>query len=202
MTNEEAIKMLKSKMDGSIDTSYEWTECVRLAIKALKEQENPNSIRINFVGEEEAEEFKEYLKNQQSNEFFNFNSEIIKRNDCISREGVIDDIEFYRTNPQHFTIDNLIDDIKDRPSVTPATIWHMIKTRPLTEEEKDEMCLNDNYYTFMYDCKMPDDEQEVLIKTKWGIEKTTYHTDDGCYFEDYEDDGDVIAWMELPEWEG
>ena len=31
----------------------------------LEEQENPNSIRINFVGEEEAKEFEEYLKNQQ-----------------------------------------------------------------------------------------------------------------------------------------
>ena len=35
-TNEDAIKMLKSKMDGSVDTSYEWVETVRLAIKALE----------------------------------------------------------------------------------------------------------------------------------------------------------------------
>lgn len=38
MTKEEAIKMLKSKMDGSVDTSYEWVETVRLAIKALEQQ--------------------------------------------------------------------------------------------------------------------------------------------------------------------
>lgn len=38
MTNEEAIKMLKSKMDGNTDTSYEWCECVRLSINALEEQ--------------------------------------------------------------------------------------------------------------------------------------------------------------------
>ena len=41
MTNEEidvAIKMLKSKMDGHTDTSYEWAETVRLAIKALEQQ--------------------------------------------------------------------------------------------------------------------------------------------------------------------
>ena len=37
MTNEEAIKILKSKIDGSVDTSYEWAETVRLAIKALKQ---------------------------------------------------------------------------------------------------------------------------------------------------------------------
>lgn len=35
MTNEEAIKMLKSKMDGHTDTSYEWAEAVRMAIEAL-----------------------------------------------------------------------------------------------------------------------------------------------------------------------
>lgn len=38
MTNEECIKMLKSKLDGNTDTSYEWCECVRLAVKALEQQ--------------------------------------------------------------------------------------------------------------------------------------------------------------------
>lgn len=38
MTNEEAIKMLKSKMDGHTDTSYEWAETVRMAIKALEQE--------------------------------------------------------------------------------------------------------------------------------------------------------------------
>ena len=35
MKREEAIAMLKSKIDGSIDTSYEWAETVRMAIEAL-----------------------------------------------------------------------------------------------------------------------------------------------------------------------
>ena len=38
MTNQEAIKILKSKMDGTVDTSYEWAETVRLAINALSNQ--------------------------------------------------------------------------------------------------------------------------------------------------------------------
>lgn len=37
MTREEAIKILKSKMDGKTDTSYEWAETVRMAISALSE---------------------------------------------------------------------------------------------------------------------------------------------------------------------
>ena len=38
MTREEAIKILKSKMDGHTDTSYDWAETVRMAIKALEQQ--------------------------------------------------------------------------------------------------------------------------------------------------------------------
>ena len=36
MTREEAIKILKSKMDGHTDTSYAWAEAVRMAIEALE----------------------------------------------------------------------------------------------------------------------------------------------------------------------
>ena len=39
MTREEAIKMLKSKMDGTVDTSYEWAETIRMAIEALHKTE-------------------------------------------------------------------------------------------------------------------------------------------------------------------
>lgn len=38
MTNQEAIKNLKSKMDGKTDISYDWCETVRLAIKALEQE--------------------------------------------------------------------------------------------------------------------------------------------------------------------
>lgn len=38
MTREEAIKILKSKMDGHTDTSYDWAETVRMAIKALEQE--------------------------------------------------------------------------------------------------------------------------------------------------------------------
>ena len=39
MKRDEAIKILKSKMDGSIDTSYEWAETIRMAIEALHDAE-------------------------------------------------------------------------------------------------------------------------------------------------------------------
>ena len=40
MTTEEAIKMLKSKLDGHTDTSWEWAETVRMAIGALEVVDN------------------------------------------------------------------------------------------------------------------------------------------------------------------
>jgi rubrerythrin len=58
MTREEAIKMLKSKMDGHTDTSYEWAETVRMAIKALEQEpcedanaNQHNSNTLNFIGQ-------------------------------------------------------------------------------------------------------------------------------------------------------
>ena len=46
ITKEEAIKMLKSKIDGHTDTSYEWAETVRMAIKAL---EQPKTGHLEWV---------------------------------------------------------------------------------------------------------------------------------------------------------
>ena len=49
MTREEAIKMLKSKMDGHTDTSYEWAETVRMAIKALEQEPSGDLISRKAV---------------------------------------------------------------------------------------------------------------------------------------------------------
>ena len=79
--------------------------------------------------------------------------------------------------------------------------WIPVKTRPMTEEEKE-------YYSeylfegngLVYECPLPDDGQEVLITSKYGsVEKTTFYTDCGNYFENYEDYDEVIAWQPLPE---
>lgn len=52
MTNEEAIKMLKSKLDGHTDTSLEWTETARMAIQALEQTRwIPVSERLPEKGE-------------------------------------------------------------------------------------------------------------------------------------------------------
>lgn len=52
----------------------------------------------------------------------------------------------------------------------------------------------------IYECPLPDDGQEVLITSKYGsVDKTTFYTDCGNYFENYEDYDEVISWQPLPE---
>ena len=84
------------------------------------------------------------------------------------------------------------------------TEWIPIKTRPLTKEEKEhyaEMGYSDDSVTFMYDCPLPDDGEEVLV-TDWlgNVEFDTFIRDecDGCYFEENCDDGEVVAWKHKP----
>lgn len=74
--------------------------------------------------------------------------------------------------------------------------WIPIKTRELTEEEKEEY----PDITFMWDCPLPDDAQDVLITTSWGdVKFCTFCVDDiGSYFDEMDED-DVLAWMPLPD---
>ncbi len=76
--------------------------------------------------------------------------------------------------------------------------WIPIKTRPLTEKEKAEMGTESDY---MYDCPLPDDGEEVEITTYLGdVTLDVFcRESDGCYFETYCDDGDVLAWRHKPE---
>ena len=42
----------------------------------------------------------------------------------ISEQAVIESIEFFQMNPQHFNFVNLIDDIKEIPSAEPQTVLY------------------------------------------------------------------------------
>ena len=81
--------------------------------------------------------------------------------------------------------------------------WIPIKMRPGTDEEYEEFsqygdCPREDFRVF--ECPLPDDDQEVLVTTRWGnVCIDTWHRDeDCCYFEDNCDDDDVIAWMPIP----
>lgn len=70
MTKEEAIKILKSKMDGHTDTSYEWAETVRMAIEALEQkptivaQVRFDDDKLRELCQRAAEELKEQFVNK------------------------------------------------------------------------------------------------------------------------------------------
>ena len=92
--------------------------------------------------------------------------------------------------------------IEEEIDNAPTGEWIPIKYRPMTEEEKNEIVeeYGKDYGDIeMFDCSLPDDGQEVLISTPWGIVITAFYTDYGYYFDGYEDKGDVVAWMPLPE---
>lgn len=85
-----------------------------------------------------------------------------------------------------------------------ADRWIPIVMRPGTDEEYEDFCKygecpREDFRVF--DCPTPDDEQEVFVTTRWGnVCIDIWHRDvDCCYFEDNCDDGDVIAWMPIPE---
>ena len=94
--------------------------------------------------------------------------------------------------------------LAERGATVEPQEWIPIKTRPLTKEEKEhyaEMGYSDDSVTFMYDCPLPDDGEEVLV-TDWlgNVEFDTFIRDecDGCYFEENCDDGEVVAWKHKP----
>lgn len=85
--------------------------------------------------------------------------------------------------------------------------WVPVKTRPMTEQERkelDEVCdwidwAGDEATVF--DCKMPEDGQDVLICTESGciMLDTCINDDYGYGLEARDDWENVTAWMPLPE---
>ena len=59
---------------------------------------------------------------------------------AISLNAVIDAIEFFQINPQHFDFVSLIDDIKELPSVQPKTGHWIYEPRKRLINESDEGC--------------------------------------------------------------
>lgn len=122
--------------------------------------------------------------------------------DAVSRQRVIEELR-YMDNNGFITrsVNHVVDDIRSIPSVKPLDNqqqWIPIKTRPLTDEEKELYNDGDDYTAYMFDCPLPESGDEVLITTSSGyVECTTFFNDDnyGAYFECYEN---VKAWMPLP----
>lgn len=120
--------------------------------------------------------------------------------DAIPRDKVLNMLADINTEMSdgEFFFEHWYSYIEKMPPVKPQQGWIPIKTRPMTEEEKEEIEIE---YAYMYDCLLPDDGQDVLITDRWGNVEVDTFCDDyyGCYFETNCDDDEVIAWMPLPE---
>lgn len=81
---------------------------------------------------------------------------------------------------------------------TEKIVWHEVITRPPTEEENEEFKrIYGEDLAFVFDSPMPEDGQEILVKTVYGVDKDICYIDGGTYLEGKEWD-DALAWAEMP----
>ena len=113
----------------------------------------------------------------------------------------IDYDEYWNRNGEGFTIDvcqkaqRIIDEQPTIPSAEAVQGWIPFTRRPMTEEEQ-------KYYpncTFMFDCVLPDDGDEILVSNGRFVWMDTFCKDiDGCYLDGGDDIDEDMAWMPLP----
>ena len=81
------------------------------------------------------------------------------------------------------------------PSAEAVQGWIPFTRRPMTEEEQKDYpnC------TFIFDCVLPDDGDEILVSNGRFVWMDTFCNDiDGCYLDGGDDIDEDMAWMPLP----
>ena len=90
---------------------------------------------------------------------------------------------------------------KENDMFTEVILWHKVKKRPMTEDEKKEYAEMDIDAEEIYVGIMPDDGQEILVKTWRGVDYDVAINDDGVGLEIHGDWEDVEYWAEMPKGE-
>lgn len=76
--------------------------------------------------------------------------------------------------------------------------WIPVTYHVATDEEREEMCLSDDI-TYILDCPMPEDEQEIIVCSKSYVWTDTCIIDDGYSLDSSHDwCEDIVAWMPMP----
>ena len=129
-------------------------------------------------------------------------------NDLISRRAAIDALcdncNHVEAACPHYPCKQYIA-IENLPSTQPELKWIPVKMRPMDEEEREYWEDHFGYEltdedAVLFDCQMPDDEQEILVSYRKWINMDKCEIDDGCYGLEGNGDWDgVVAWMPLPE---
>ena len=91
----------------------------------------------------------------------------------------------------------------------PTGEWIPVTTRPMTDDEWEELSDEAKDYIdedekWFFDCPMPENGQNILISTKWGVWGDTCEISseggiNAYYLEGHGDWDGVEAWMPLPE---
>lgn len=141
MTNKEAINMLKSKLDGHTDTSYEWVKTVRMAIKALEQKSCKSDVKRWKKRYLDLEQRISKLEKQQPCEDIISRTELLSRIDA-ERKHLLD---IKMDGAEHVIVHHARRIIEDMPSVTPQ------RSKGKWIQTKDE-CEGTNFYNFSFEC--------------------------------------------------
>ena len=88
---------------------------------------------------------------------------------------------------------------------TKEIIWHPVTYRPMTPDEVEHYEREFGAFAddekIMFDCEMPEDGQEILITTKWGVDTDICSCEymDGYGLENRGDWDGVTAWAPMPD---
>lgn len=87
-----------------------------------------------------------------------------------------------------------------RQSESERIVWNEVYLRPVNDEDREvftEIELEGAEGVFV--CALPDDGEEVLVQTKFGVDTDTFVRDEyGCGGENYDDWENIIAWAKMP----
>lgn len=112
--------------------------------------------------------------------------------DLIDREKLLRDIEEFHLSDCNF--DEWVEIVEIQPKAVP---WEEFKLREMTEEEKESFpdCC------FIFDCKLPEDGQDVLVSDGFYVWADVFYNggSDGCGLEGRGEIEDGMAWMPMPE---
>lgn len=125
--------------------------------------------------------------------------------DLISRQAAINTAKTMCKRCDTGDIEDYRDLMVESLTVLPSTQqWIPVKTRPMTDEEREHFAdvldyIPEDDEAVMFDCLMPEDKQRIWICTKCGnVFDDVCEDDDGFIgLEGNGDWDDIVAWMPM-----
>ena len=101
---------------------------------------------------------------------------------CIEHDGFIHTHRFVKEN--HIILEAFQNEQR----------WIPFKKRPMTDEEREEY----PDWAYIFDCPLPEDEEEILLTNGVHVWTDTFINDGECYLDGGDDIDDDMAWMPMP----